>query len=163
MGKPRCVTVGIQAGLLGGFAVAALFFLLDLARLEPLATPYALGTTLLGPSSLAIDAPVLSELVAIVAFAGNLLAFTLLHFLAFSLLGIGAVWGCEECGISLNIGTGALFGLVICSLVFYGCVALGGGHVLAASPGPMSVAGGNLFAGAVMGGYTQLAGTGGSK
>jgi len=155
MAAVRCVTVGIRAGLLGGFAVAILFFLLDLARLEPLATPFALGTTLLGPFGSTVDIPVLSELVSITAFAGNILALTLLHFLAFSILGICALRGCESCGVPFNVMTGALFGLVVCSLVFYGCLALGGSHVLAAAPGPVAVAGGNLFAGAVMGGFAQ--------
>ena len=156
MPNSRCVTLGIRAGLLGGFAVAAFFFLLDLARLEPLATPFALGTTLLGPFGSAIETPVLAELVSVTAFAGNLLALTLLHFLAFSLLGISAVRGCEACRIPLNVVTGALFGLVICSLVFYGCVALGGNYVLAGIPGPVAVFGGNLVGGAVMGGYLQF-------
>jgi hypothetical protein len=112
--------VGLQAGVLAGTAVIVLFFLLDLVRLQPLATTI---------------------------FAGNLLTLTILHFLAFSTLGVGAVWGCERCRIKLNVATGAL--------VFYGCVALLGTNVLTDLPGPVSIAVRNLLAGAVMGGFVQ--------
>ena len=120
--------VGLQAGVLAGTAVIVLFFLLDLVRLQPLATTI---------------------------FAGNLLTLTILHFLAFSILGVGAVWGCERCRIKLNVATGALYGLIAGSLVFYGCVALLGTNVLTDLPGPVSIAAGNLLAGAVMGGFVQ--------
>ena len=120
--------VGLQAGVLAGTAVIVLFFLLDLVRLQPLATTI---------------------------FAGNLLTLTILHFLAFSILGVGAVWGCERCRIKLNVATGALYGLIAGSLVFYGCVAFLGTNVLTDLPGPVSIAVGNLLAGAVMGGFVQ--------
>jgi hypothetical protein len=150
------ITVGIQAGLLAGASIVVLFFLLDLVRFQPLASPLALGGRLFGPSGPALDTPVLSQLVSITMFAGSLLTLTILHFLAFSLLGVSAVWWCEECGIRLNLATGALYGIMAGSFVFYSCLALASDHVLANFPGPWTVALANLTAGAVMGGFVQF-------
>ena len=50
MGSIARTRLGIQAGLLGGAVVAALFFFLDLARLEPLGTATALSARFLGPT-----------------------------------------------------------------------------------------------------------------
>jgi hypothetical protein len=147
--------VGLQAGVLAGTAVIVLFFLLDLVRLQPLATPMNLSAQFMGPGGPLIEMPVISQLVATTIFAGNLLTLTILHFLAFSILGVGAVWGCERCRIKLNVATGALYGLIAGSLVFYGCVALLGTNVLTDLPGPVSIAVGNLLAGAVMGGFVH--------
>lgn len=147
---------GIQAGMLAGSAVVILFFLLDLLRLQPLATPNALIDSVLIPGGILLDTPVLSRVVSLVMFAGNLLTLTILHFLAFSCLGLGAVWGCEECGVKLNILSGALFGITVGSLLFYGSLSLGGSHVLANLPGPGMVLLANMTAGAVMGGFVQM-------
>jgi hypothetical protein len=54
------------------------------------------------------------------------------------------------------MATGALFGILVGSLVFYTCLAVGGDHVLASFPGPWSVALANLTAGAVMGWFVQF-------
>ena len=80
-------------------------------------------------------------------FAGNLLALSILHFLAFSLLGVGATWGCDRCRIPLNVLTGALFGVTLGTLLFYGCMAFCGDAVLAVTPGHIVVALANLTAG----------------
>jgi hypothetical protein len=148
--------VGIQAGLLAGASIVVLFFLLDLVRLQPLATPLAFGGHLFGPNGPFLDTPVLSQLVAITQFAGNIFTLTILHFLVFSFLGVSAVWWCEQCGFSLNISTGALFGILVGSLVFYASLALGSDHVIANFPSPWSVALANLTGGAVMGWFVQF-------
>jgi hypothetical protein len=147
--------VGIEAGILAGAVLAVVFFLLDLARLQPMSTPLALSARLLGPNNPAFDLPVVSQLLSMALFAGNLLTFTIFHFLTFALLGVFAVWGCEECRIPLNLGTGAIYGLVAGTLAFYGCVALCGDHVLSAAPGPGAIALANLASGIVMGGWVQ--------
>lgn len=149
--------VGIQAGFLAGTAVAVLFFLLDLAQLRPLATPIHFGVHILGPSSPVMDMPVISQLFSIVIFVGSLLTLTVLHFMAFSLLGLGAVFGCSECGIKLNTLTGAIYGITVGTLVFYLLVSLYGNSILADLPSPMAVLFGNLVAGAVMGGFADWA------
>jgi hypothetical protein len=147
---------GIQGGLMAGAAVLILFFLFDLARLQPLATPFSLSAQLLGPNGLSLDMPVISQVLAIVIFAGNLLSLTVLHFLAFSLLGVGAIWGCENCRFPLNIATGALLGITAGTGAYYACMALFGDHVLAGSPGVPSVLAANLVAGALLGGFYQV-------
>jgi hypothetical protein len=146
---------GVQAGLLAGATVVGFFFLFDLARLQPLATPLALSARLWGPGTMVVEAPVISQLVSGVVFAGNLLAFTLLHFLVFALLGVAAAFGCEGCRLPLNVGTGALYVLTAGTLCFFVCMAAFGNQLLVSGPGFVSVAMANLCAGAVLGGYWQ--------
>jgi hypothetical protein len=157
MTSKQMTKVGIQGGLLAGAFIALFFFLSDLVRLQPLSTPLALGGHLFGPNFPNLDMPVVSQVVAITVFAGNVLTLTILHFLAFSLLGIGAVRWCAVCGIRGNIVAGALYGFLVGSIVFYTCLAVGGDYVLANLPGPWSVAFANVMAGAVMGGFVQFA------
>ena len=57
----------------------------------------------------------------------------------------------------LNIGTGALYGLTVGTVCFFGSMALFGNQVVAPGPGLLSVAFANLCAGAVLGGYWQYA------
>jgi len=147
---------GIQGGFLAGAAVLVLFFLFDLARLQPLATPFSISAQLMGPTGPILDMPVVSQVLAVVVFAGNLLSLTILHFLAFSLLGVGAIWGCESCRLSLNLATGALLGVTAGSGAYYACMAVFGDHVLAGSPGIPGVLAANLVAGAILGGFYQL-------
>jgi len=149
------IRLGIQAGLLAGVSVVALFFLLDLGRLQPLATPIALSARLLGPANPALDLPVVSHILSLTAFAGNVVTLTLLHFLAFGALGVLAVWSCEKLGLPLNLWTGAVFGLSVGTLVFFGCMALCGSYVLDAPLGVKAVAGANLVAGMVLGGFVD--------
>jgi hypothetical protein len=148
--------VGLQAGLLAGAAVVVIFFVLDLVHLAPLATPRVLATRIWGPGSVSVDLPVLSQAIAVGGFTGTLLVFTLLHFLAFSLLGVVAVVACDETNVPVNWATGAAYGLIVCTVVFYWFVTLGGGSVLQDLPGPLAIAGGNLVAGGIMGGYVQM-------
>jgi hypothetical protein len=147
---------GIQGGFMAGAAVLALFFLFDLARLQPLATPFSMSTQLMGPSGPILDLPVISQVLAFAVFAGNLLSLTILHFLAFSFLGVGAIWGCENCRIPLNIATGAMLGVTVGTGAYYGCMAMFGDHVLAGSPGVPGVLAANLVAGGLLGGFYQI-------
>ncbi|MGD2123284.1 MAG: hypothetical protein PVJ76_16140 [Gemmatimonadota bacterium] len=147
---------GVQGGLMAGAAVLVFFFLFDLARLEPLATPFSLSARLLGPSGPTVDMPVISQILAIAIFAGNLLSLTVLHFLAFSLLGVGAIWGCENCRFPLNFATGALLGVTVGTGAYYACMATFGDRVLAGSPGVPGVLAANLVAGALLGGFYQF-------
>lgn len=143
--------VGIQMGLIGGAAVAGMFFLLDLLHLRPLATPLALSAHLLGPINPPVDMPVVSQALAVAIFAGNVLALTFLHFLAFGVLGLGTVWGCKTCRLPLNAITGALYGVILGTVAFYGCTAAFGQATLMDIPGPLTVVLTNLTAGAIMG------------
>jgi len=154
--SPSRVKKGVHAGLLAGLLIAVLFLVLDLVRLAPFSTPVTLSTGLWGPGRFSLDIPVLSEAVAIGSSAGTILVFTLLHFTVFGVLGLGMVILFDRFRLPVNLATGALYGLVVCSLVFYGSVVLEVGPVLAAFPGAFSVIVANALAGGFMGGYLQM-------
>jgi hypothetical protein len=153
----RQVGIGVQAGLLAGGFVAATFFVADFARLAPLATPMALSGGILGSAATAFDSPFLISSIAIVAFGGHLAGITLVHLLAFATLGAVAVLVCHACHVPLNALTAALYGLVVFSLVFYTATWLTNAASVVELPSLGSVLLVNLLAGAVMGGYCQLA------
>ena len=149
--------IGVQAGLLAGTVVAATFFVADLARLAPLATPMALNSAFLGPSGMLFNDPVLLKSAAIVTFGVRLVVVTLMHLLVFLALGAGAAALCHACRVPLNALTGALYGLVICSLVFCTAIWLTNAATVVELPSLGSILLVNLLAGAIMGGYFQLA------
>ncbi len=73
---------GIAAGLIGGTVVAVWFALLDAIQGNFLATPIMLGTSL-GSLFLGGDTP---------GSAGAFLGYTLFHYTAFIVAGIGFAW-----------------------------------------------------------------------
>ena len=149
--------IGVQAGLLAGTVVAVTFFFADLARLAPLATPTALSCSFLGSCDRSFYSPIVVESVTIISLGGRLAALTLLHLLVFSALGAGVVALCHYSRVPLNALTGALYGLVACSLVFYTAIWLSNAATAIELPSLGSILLVNLLAGAVMGGYFQLA------
>ncbi len=148
--------IGVQAGLLAGTVVAATFFVADLARLAPLATPTALSCSFLGSCDVVLS-PLVVESVTIISLGVRLAVLTLLHLLVFSALGAGVVALCHYSRVPLNALTGALYGLVACSLVFYTAIWLSNAATVIELPSLWSILLVNLLAGAVMGGYFQLA------
>lgn len=156
MDFPERVTQGVQAGLLAGVAVAVVFFVADLVQLAPLSTPAALQQAFIGPGGTFIELPVEARVAAMVAFGIRFVSFTVLHFLAFALLGVGAA--VVLCGRPFRAcaAGGACYGLVACSAVFYGSLAVTGAHLLGEMPGFGAVVGVNILAGAVMGAYLGL-------
>ncbi len=157
MGLQAQAKIGVQAGLLAGTVVAATFFVADLARLVPLATPVALSCSFLGPCKMSFDTPLVVESLTIILLGSRLAALTLLHLLVFSALGAGAVALCHYSRVPLNALTGALYGLVACSVVFYTAVWFSNAATVIVLPSLGSILLVNLLAGAVMGGYFQLA------
>lgn len=129
---------GVVAGLLGGAAVVIFFFLMDVLQGDAFRTPAFLAGAILG-----VEEPV---------GAGSIAAFTVLHFAAFSALGVGAVLLTRWCGIPQNLLVGAVYGLFVGTLLFYLSLGLTGTSVLPAPWWP-SVLVGNLAAGLVMGTY----------
>ena len=153
MSLRSCVAPGVQAGLLAGVTVAGVFFIGDLVRLEPLSTPLALSNTLSGPGGVTVDLPVVGRVLTLIVFSAQVLTVSILHFLVFGLLGVGLVALRDHAGLPLNVGTGVIYGLVVCTLVFYLSVATASGGVFAGVPGFWAVLGANAIAGAVMGSY----------
>jgi len=156
------VISGVQAGLLSGMFVAVFFFVGDLIRVAPLSTPLALMRKLAlreipqEGGSTSLDLAAASEVASWVTLGGGLLALTTLHLLVFVLLAVAAVALFDRHRLPLNAATGAVWGLVACSLVFELGLAIVSRDVVEDLPGFWSVAGANLFAGAIMGGYVQL-------
>ena len=96
---------GIIAGMIGAVAVAAWFFVTDLAQGRPLSTPSVLGQVLL----FRLTDPVVSP-----AQLGPTVAYTLLHIGAFMLFGIALTQL-----VHLAMGSPlARFGLLIMGVVF---------------------------------------------
>lgn len=147
---------GIQAGLLAGITVAVVFFVADLVRLTPLATPAALERIFLGPGGTFIDLPVEARVAALVLLGIRLISFTILHLLAFAVLGVGAALVLGGRPLGACVVGGACYGAIACSVAFYGSVAVTGAHLVADTPGILAVIGANLVAGAVMGTYVGL-------
>ena len=146
----RCIRDGLVGGLLGGISVVALFFVYDLVRLEPFSTPAFLSGAVLGsgPSSSAGDLGVFMTIASIVTGAGHVLVYAFLHMLVFCLLGVGAALMFLWIDEPPKVLSGALYGLLACSLVFYVALALTG--ALNGAPDWRVVVLGNLFAGGVM-------------
>ncbi len=146
----RCIRDGAVGGSLGGVAVVAFFFVYDLVRLEPFATPAFLSGAVLGsgPPSSAGDLGVFMTIASVVTGAGHIRVHAFLHLLVFCLLGVGAALLFLWINEPPNVLSGALYGLLVCSLVFY--VVLGLTGTLTGAPDWRAVVLGNLFAGGVM-------------
>lgn len=146
---------GVTSGLLAGSAVIAVYFFVDLLRLDPFSTPVGLTHVLVGPSE-SLDLPVVSRALALLGFGTRLAFYTVLHFTVFALVGVCAAWCQSRVGLPAGPVSGALFGAVVCTAAFYGALNAAGADFLA-HPGALGVVMVNALAGAVMGGYLQLA------
>jgi hypothetical protein len=152
----------VQAGLLAGTLVAVSFFVLDLVELAPLSTPLALMSKLSlreapeDAASPSLDLAALSEIASWVSLGGGLVALTTLHLLVFAVLSVAALAFFRWYHLPLNAATGAVFGLVVYSLVFEVGMAMVSPDLVVAIPGLSSIAGVNLLAGAIMGGYLKF-------
>jgi len=153
--RSRSAADGVTAGLLAGVAVIAVFFVSDLIRLDPFGTPVALTHIALGPGGQDLDLPLVATMISAATFGVKLIMYTALHFLVFAILGVGAVWCHNGLNTPGNVLTGAVYGLVVCTAVFYGSLTLAGADWLA-NPGWGGVLAANLVAGAVMGAYLQM-------
>jgi len=147
MTEPRATAAGDQgvtvrdgwvAGLLAGATVAVVFLIVDLAAGEPFATPRFLAGILLNGGA--------------EAGTGLVAVFTVLHFLAFGLLGAIVVQLCRWAELPYNVFLGGVYGLFVCTLLFYLSLLLSGADVLN-GPGWPEVVAGNFLAGLVMGVY----------
>lgn len=146
----------LSAGFCGGLTVVGFYFFADLIRLEPLLTPSALSATLVFP---AVEHPYLHWAVlpaSFLWFGERLLLLTVAHFLAFALLGVVAVALFRAAGLRMNILTGAMFGVVVCSLVFLATYSIANDQVVRGTPSAASVLLANALAGMAMGAYVRL-------
>ncbi|MDT8369368.1 MAG: hypothetical protein RQ745_09190 [Longimicrobiales bacterium] len=133
----RLLVRGMIAGLLGGTVLAIVFFLTDLFFGTPLATPAFMAEALLGASGLA-----------------GVPAYTVLHYLAFLVVGLATAWAVDRLRMNAPILVGLALGGFLFVLVFYGAVALNGTNVIA-MVGWATALIGNLAAGLAMVAYCR--------
>lgn len=145
VGTPTAVYLeGITAGLAGGAALAAWFFILDCIQGRPLYTPTVLGAALFRSGAV-------SDVGEIQPSIELALAFTWFHVLIFMLLGLAAsrlVWIAEK---APALGFGIFMFFVIFEVGFMaGCLLIADGVVPALTWPAILV--GNFFAACAMGG-----------
>ena len=113
---------GAEAGAIAAGTVMLSFFLLDLIRLEPLATPATLSGASLGPGGLALDLTSLSGVLAGMWSAYQILTLTFAHLLIFAVAGVVASLLFDW---SKPRGIGRfLFVAILCAAAFFATVAV---------------------------------------
>lgn len=135
---------GLIAGVLAGLTVAAYFLLVDTLQAEPLRTPRFLAGVLFNGGE---------------GEAGLLLvsAFTAVHLAVFAVIGGTAHLLFRLTDLPLNPLTGGVYGLFVCTVLFYGSLVTTGTAVLAAPSWP-AVLVGNLLGGVALGTYLHWTG-----
>jgi hypothetical protein len=133
---------GVDAGFLGGVAVASWFFLRDLLAGHPLVTPSILGQVFL----LGEEHPAMTPLF------GPIVMYTVVHFVAFALFGVLVAW-LVRLAVNQPVFRFALVMLFVTFEVFFYVVI----HAVSDAVGALFpfwlVASANLLAAAVMGAY----------
>ena len=132
---------GVVAGFLGATAVAVWFFIVDLIGGRPLFTPNTLGVGLLSVFGRSPEPEAL-----------NVIAYTVFHYAAFTLVGIIAVILVHAGERMPSVLAGSMILFVAIELGFYGLVALLQETVLGNFAWYQILAG-NLLAAALMGTY----------
>jgi hypothetical protein len=139
----RCLVSGVMAGFLAGAVLIVLYFLFDLVRGEPLATPTFLAANLLGQGALEISSV-------------HIALFTVVHFVAFMMLGVLASVVTESTLSPRTLLVGTAYGLFAYSLLFYAALVISGASIVDAPAWPV-VFFGNVVAGAAMMAYLRWA------
>jgi len=134
---------GLDAGLLGGSAVAVWFLIKDTLAGQPLRTPSLLGQILLSPS----QAPIISP-----SDFGAIVIYTAAHFMAFVLLGLLVSWVIRLAVIH-HVARFALLVLAVVFEFFFFVVIQSFSESVGQYFPAFWVLSGNLLAGVVMGGY----------
>ncbi len=142
--KKNVLVPGAIAGLIGAGVVAVWFLLVDLAAGDPFRTPAMIGGALMGREDLQ-------------ASPGLIAIFSVVHFLAFAAVGVGAAWALSQLERSPNVLMGMVLGFVLFNGVFFGSAAVTGIDVVG-QLGWVEVLVGNLLAGIVMVSFLHQAG-----
>lgn len=130
---------GLAGGVLAGAVVAAWFLIVDLIQGQPFHTPAVLAYFFFHREALTVTAP-------LVVF------FTVLHLSVFAMLGVAAAWALEWFDTAPGLLLGAVFGVIVLDLVFYGSLLISGADLFGVLPG-VHVFGANLVGGMVLMGY----------
>ncbi len=110
--------IGLQAGGLAGAGVAVLYAATDVMRLAPLETVAGLAHSFFGLSVGSVPAGF--DVAAFVTTAVGVVMYSLLHFAAFSALGVIGTWVVPGRTFWSTLVRGGAFGAVACSAAFYG-------------------------------------------
>lgn len=120
------IKAGTLAGLAAGIAVAVVILVYDLATLDPLGTPKRLAGNVLGvphPIETADGLSALAWVASVMTTAWAVVLYTAVHFAVFALVGIGAAFVFPSL-VRGTVATGALYGALAGSAVFYAGLAL---------------------------------------
>ena len=141
---------GVSAGLAAGLAVAVMVLVYDLVKLEPLATPRLLASSVLGaPLELSDGLGALAWTAAALQLGWSVVVYTAAHFAIFALVGVGAVFVFQGSPIAANVATGAVYGGLVGTAVFYAGLALTAPEFVA-TPDWKLVLATNMLAGVVL-------------
>jgi len=138
------VSRGVGAGVVGATVLALWFLVIDGTGGEPFRTPAFLAGALLGSDGIEMS-------------LGPIVLYTLIHYGAFVLVGLGVSWVLTLVETASPVLLGLVLGFALFDLVFYGSVIVTGVDVVAALGWPEVLAG-NLVAGVSVMGFLHLAG-----
>lgn len=133
------VVRGAVAGALAATVVVLFFFVVDAASGQLLGTPAFLASVLLGGE-------------AVEPGAAMIVGYTIVHYLVFIALGIGAAWFFDRVRTPPSLLLGLVLGFLLFDIVFYAGVGLAGVDIAQQLGWPALLAG-NLLAGLVLVGY----------
>jgi len=134
---------GVVGGLLAGLFVVSWFFVADTVAGYPFRTPRLLAGMLLNQEFVRIT-------------PGLVVAYTVLHFGVFAILGVGMAWVSATFTAPSRLFLGLVFGLLLQEAVFYAGLLLLRAHDLGVIPWP-HVVGANIAGGLALMGYLHYA------
>jgi hypothetical protein len=149
---------GAEAGAIAAGVLEISFFLLDLVRLEPLATPAALAGVLPGPGGYVVDLSSFAGVADGVFVAYQIGMLTAVHFLTFGLVGVlvSTLFDWRQPFEAKRL----LVLAALCSTAFFATVAVSSSMVTLESVGWVPVLAANLLAAATLGGSLRLVASG---
>ncbi len=147
---------GIQAGILAGMAVAVFFFVVDIARLEPLFTPLFLSEVSLRQAGLTAEGVGLIQTVSGLSLGARLATFTALHLGIFGFFGLMAAATSDLLHLRWNAQVGAAAGLAAGLLLWLAASSMGPGWIGAAHLTREIVVGAGVVGGTVFGWHLRL-------
>ncbi len=150
----RRVARGAEAGAIAAATVEVSFFVLDVVRLQPMATPGVLSGASLGPGGAALDLEGLSGVVSVAWATYQVLTLTATHFILFAAVGVAAslLFDWSKPGRLVRFGFVAL----LCTLAFFVTVAIAGSTVALDSVGLGWVVAMNVLGAAALAGGLRL-------
>ena len=147
---------GVQAGILAGMAVAAVFFVADLARTTPLSTPLFFSQTILHGAGFALGGDGMVQTLAGFSPGGRLALFTALHLSLFAVLGVLAGGMANLFHVRWSWRTGGIAGLAVGLLVWLMVSRIGTAWLAAAGLTLPVFVGAAIVGGAVLGWHLRL-------